>query len=278
MQDSTVKGAKGGKGLKANQKAKGTKDTEAPKGDQKPNTGNAQHRTAKGNPPEIQIRIEMPFGGSVRVEGNPDALAKLLAKMSVRDSKTQPGSETGHKLDSKPKVCPRFEFNSQLQIVASDHQSVLDVPGCLWQSTEPMDVRLPSPVWVSIFGPPAGQADIEPAISGKETCARVGEFVGVHGGEMLTKARKYDAFDALHKSGICPIDLMKKAGPRKAAAGGKVGKDAEDQCVAMSEGGGLAPQFHPPMAAAAAGGGVALQKPVKRSATRFDGGDDVPSL
>lgn len=276
-------GARGGKGPKASQgksdETRGNKDAEAPIRDQKPKASNAQHRAMKGKAAEIQIRIEMPFGGSVRVEGNPDALAKLLAQMSVRDSKTQSGSETGHKLDSNKKGLSRFDFDSQMQIVASAKQSTRDFPGCLWASDAPVEVRLPSPVWVFIFGCPAGQADIDPAVSGRETCLHAEEFVGVHGGEILTKARKYDAFDALHKTGKCPIDLMKKAAPRKAAAGGKVSKDAEDQCVAMSEGQrGLAPEFNHPKEAAAAGGGVALQKPAKRSATRFDGGDDVPSL
>jgi hypothetical protein len=292
-------GARGGKGPKASQgKSDETKDSEAPKGGQKPKASYAQHRAAKVKSAEIQISIEMSLGRSVRVGGNAVDLAQLLANMSVCERKPQPGSETGHKLDSNQKGLSRFD--SQLQIVASDHLSVLDVPGCLWQSTDPMDVGLLGPFWIFIFGPPAGQADDDPAVSGKKTCARAVEFVNVHGGEMLSKARKYGAFDALHKSGKCPIDLMKKAAPRKAAAGGKVGKAVEGQCVAMSEGRGLSPEFNPPMEAAAGGGvamsegrglapefnppmegGGAVQKPVKRQATKsavFDGGDDVPSL
>ena len=102
-----------------------------------------------------------------------------------------------------------------------------------------------------------------------------------------TKAKAFEDTKAFQKEGA--VVGKSKAAKKGAAAGGKVGKAVEDQCVAMSEGRaamsegrGLAPEFNPPMeAAAAAGGGVAVQKPAKRQATKpevFDGGDEARSL
>ena len=301
-------GARGDKGDKGDKGSKGGKEGSGEKGEKR---GKASNHRVKGGGDRVTVLAMKTLLSMVPDDEKPQALADFVQALSLSGQKEDKGVDKGEKgeriVDMSQQVV-QFEKAAVPDDFCSPLATVVDVVlkgegeegegVTLVVFAQPDDLENCDPELaknaVQCF---RAMLEHEPSLSKKSfkeqraigwkkmVKERAMSFALETEGVLLTRDAKIKALQAfedtkaIQKEGAV-VGKSKAAKKGGAAAGGKVGKAVEDQCVAMSEGQrGLAPEFNPPKeAAAAAGGGVALQKPAKRSATRFDGGDDVPSL
>ena len=317
------KGDKEGKEGKEGKESKGSKGGKEGSGEKGEKRGKASNHRVKGGGDHVTALAMRTLLSMVRDEEKPHALAEFVQALSLSGHKVDKGvnkgvdkGEKGERIVDMSQQVVQFEkaavpddFRSPLATVVDvvlkgeegEGEGVTIVVFAQPNDLENCDHQLAENA-VQCF---LVMLEQEPSLSKKsfkeqraigwkkmvKECAM--GFALETGGVLLTRDAKIKALQAFEdtkafqKEGA--VVGKSKAAKKGAAAGGKVGKAVEDQCVAMSEGRaamsegrGLAPEFNPPMeAAAAAGGGVAVQKPAKRQATKpevFDGGDEARSL